>query len=446
VTTGRSETPDVIVVGGGIGGLSAAFALTRKGLRVRVLERSAEFGEVGAGIQIAPNCTRILNAYGLLAEAKELGVLPVSMVMKDALDGTVLTSLDLRDMEQRYGTPYMVIHRSDLHGLFLKACRSAGVDLRTSQHVTEYENAVPGGTGPGGTAPGSAGPGSAGPGGTAPGSTGDGARVWLADGTVHEARLVVAADGLHSAARRQLVGDEPVSSAYVAYRGAVPMDKVRENNISASDVVVYIGPRCHFVQYPLRGGDMFNQVAVFESPKARAGEEDWGTPDEFDAAFAHTTENVRNGLPLMGRDRWWRMFDRDPIMTWVYGRIALLGDAAHPPLQYIAQGAIMAIEDGYVLAEHLAANPDNWDGALAAYQAVRPEHCRRVVETSRAWGILWHLDGEKRDRRNEILRARDPRDYSFVDWLYSITALTPAEEPEMFQVIPLATPSPAPVA
>jgi 2-polyprenyl-6-methoxyphenol hydroxylase-like FAD-dependent oxidoreductase len=432
VTTGRPGAPDVIVVGGGIGGLSAAFALTRKGLTVRVLERSAEFGEVGAGIQIAPNCTRILNAYGLLDETKELGVLPVSMVMKDALDGTVLTSLDLRDMEQRYGTPYIVIHRSDLHSLFLNACRRAGVDLRTSQHVTDYENTVSASTVSGSTVS---------------GSTGDGARVRLADGTVHEARLVVAADGLHSGARRQLVGDEPVSSAYVAYRGAVPMDKVRENNISASDVVVYIGPRCHFVQYPLRAGDMFNQVAVFESPRARVGEEDWGTPDELDAAFAHTTENVRNGLPLMGRDRWWRMFDRDPIMTWVYGRIALLGDAAHPPLQYIAQGAIMAIEDGYVLAEHLAANLGNgtepdWDGALAAYQAVRPEHCRRVVETSRAWGTLWHLDGEKRERRNEILRARDPRDYSFVDWLYSITALTAAEEPEMFQVIPLSTPAP----
>jgi salicylate hydroxylase len=143
----------------------------------------------------------------------------------------------------------------------------------------------------------------------------------------------------------------------------------------------------------------------------------------------------------MGRDRWWRMFDRDPVMTWVYGRIALLGDAAHPPLQYIAQGAIMAIEDGYVLAEHLAANPADTDAALAAYQAVRPEHGRRVVETSRAWGALWHLDGAARERRNEILRARDIRDYSFVDWLYSVTALTPAEEPPMFKVIPLNTPA-----
>lgn len=421
-----STGPDVIVVGGGIGGLSAAFAMTRKGLGVRVLERSEEFGEVGAGIQVAPNCTRILNSYGLLDEARQLGVLPVTMVMKDALDGTVLTSLDLKDMEQRYGTPYIVIHRSDLHGLFLKACQNAGVDLRTSQHVTEYQN-TPGG-----------------------------ARVRLADGTFHEARLVVAADGLHSVARGQLVGDEPVNSAYVAYRGAVPMEKVRENNISASDVVVYVGPGCHFVQYPLRGGDMFNQVAVFESPKARAGEQEWGTPDELDAAFAHTTQNVQKGLPLMWRDRWWRMFDRDPIMTWVYGRIALLGDAAHPPLQYIAQGAVMAIEDGYVLAEHLAANSGDRartdiahadiDGALAAYQAVRPEHCRRVITTSRAWGNLWHLDGGQRQRRNEILRARDPRDYSFVDWLYSITALTPAEEPPMFQALSLDSTSPAPEA
>lgn len=418
-----SARPDVIVVGGGIGGLSAAFALSRKGLQVRVLERSPQFGEVGAGIQIAPNCTRILGSYGLLEEAKRLGVLPDSVIMKDAVDGTVLTSLDLKDMERRYGTPYIVIHRSDLHGLFLKACHEAGVDLRTSQDVTGYE-----------TVPGDGG--------------GPRARVTVAGGAGHEARLVVAADGLHSAARAQLVGDEPVNSAYVAYRGAVPMEKVRENNISENDVVVYIGPRCHFVQYPLRGGEMFNQVAVFESPRARAGEEDWGTPDELDAAFAGATRNIQQGLPLMWRDRWWRMFDRDPVMTWVYGRVALLGDAAHPPLQYIAQGAIMAIEDGYVLAEHLGAGPDgagepDWDRALAAYQAVRAEHCRRVVTTSRDWGALWHLDGGKRERRNAIFRARDPRDYSFVDWLYGITALTPEQEPALFEKIPLDAPAAA---
>jgi len=398
--------PDVIVVGGGIGGLSAAFALTRKGMRVRVLERAGEFGEVGAGIQIAPNCTRILGEYGLLDEAERLGVLPRNMVMKDALDGTELTRLDLADLGRRYGSPYMVIHRSDLHGLFLRACQGAGVELLTSRQVAGYENIA------------------------------GGARALLDGGGAEEASLVIAADGLRSVAREQLVGDGCVSSAYVAYRGAVPIEKVRENDIAETDVVVYIGPRCHFVQYPLRGGEMFNQVAVFESAKARAGIEDWGTPDELDGAFALACGNIQQGLPLMWRDRWWRMFDRDPITTWVYGRIALLGDAAHPPLQYIAQGAIMAIEDGYVLAGHLARGA-GWDAALAAYETVRAEHCRRVVLASRAWGELWHLDGTKRLRRNALLRARDTYDYSFTDWLYSTTALTPDEEPPPFRPIPL---------
>jgi 3-hydroxybenzoate 6-monooxygenase len=416
-TVMSTARPDVIVVGGGIGGLSAAFALTRQGREVRVLERSAEFGEVGAGIQIAPNCTRILAEYGLLAEATRLGVLPEAMIMKDALDGTELTRLDLRDLEKRYGSPYMVIHRSDLHGLFLRACQDAGVDLRTDAHVTAYEN------------------------------TGGGARVRLADGSTHEAPMVIAADGLHSVARTLLVDDEPVNSAYVAYRGTIPIAAARDNGAALDSVVVYIGPRCHFVQYPLRDGELFNQVAVFESGKALslgdgAGNGDWGTPDELDRAFARTCEDVRTGIPHLWRDRWWRMFDRDPISAWVHGNIALLGDAAHPPLQYIAQGAIMAIEDGYVLARHVAAS-ETVAQALRAYEKVRAEHCRRVLTTSRAWGQLWHLDGAKRLRRNAILRARDTYDYSFVDWLYGPTALTPDQEAPMFQPIPLDN-APAP--
>ncbi|MFC5214117.1 FAD-dependent oxidoreductase [Streptomyces coerulescens] len=410
-------TPDVLVVGGGIGGLSTAYALSRHGLRVRVLEQAPKYGEVGAGLQIAPNCTRILAEYGLLDEAKSLGVVPENMVMRDALDSRELTRLDLGDLERRYGFPYMVIHRSDLHGIFLRACERAGVELLNDQVVVGYENVE------------------------------GGARVLLEDGRVESAPLVVAADGLHSVARRQLIGDDVVSSSYVAYRAAVPIQQVKDNGIAERDVTVYIGPHCHFVQYALRGGDMFNQVAVFESPKALAGREDWGTPDELDAAFEDTCDTVRKGIPLMWRDRWWRMFDRDPIETWVHGRIALLGDAAHPPLQYMAQGAIMAIEDGWVLAGHYArlaaaapagAEPD-WDGALAAYEAVRVEHCRRVQTTARAWGELWHLDGSARLRRNAVMRARDTYDYSFTDWVYSPTALTPDEEPAMFTPIPLSS-------
>ncbi|MFF5343665.1 FAD-dependent monooxygenase [Streptomyces althioticus] len=404
--------PDVLVVGGGIGGLGAAFSLTRQGRAVRLLESAPAFGEVGAGIQLAPNCTRILDDYGLLDEAKSLGVVPDAMVMRDAVDGSELTRLDLRHLEERYGYPYLVIHRSDLHGLLLRACGRAGVELVNDARVTAYEN------------------------------TEDGARVTLASGETHEAGLVIAADGLHSAARKLLVDDQPVSSAYVAYRGTVPAEQPRVRSADLSEVVVYIGPRCHFVHYGLRGGEMLNQVAVFESPKALAGQDDWGTPDELDAAFADTCDVVRDGLPFMWRDKWWRMFDRDPVMTWVHGRIALLGDSAHPPLQYIAQGAIMAIEDGWVLGEHVARHRAedgtvDWTAALAAYEAVRPEHCRRVLTTSRKWGELWHLDGLAREQRNALLRARDTYDYSFTDWLYGPTALTPDQEPEMFTPIPL---------
>ncbi|WP_375001266.1 FAD-dependent oxidoreductase [Aeromicrobium sp. CTD01-1L150] len=412
----RAESrPDALVVGGGIGGLSAALALTRAGVRVRLLESCAEFGEVGAGLQIAPNCTRILDQYGLLEEVLGLGVKPHGMVMRDALEGHELTRLDLGDLERRYGFPYVVIHRSDLHATLLRACRGAGVDLLNDREVVAYENAE------------------------------DGARVTLVDGTTEEAEVVLAADGLHSVARSLIADDEPVSSAYVAYRAAVPFEHVRNHDVSETEVVVYVGPRCHFVQYPLRGGEMFNQVAVFESPSALTGKEDWGTPDELDSAFAATCPQVRRGVPLMWRHRWWRMFDRDPIMHWVHGRVALLGDAAHAPLQYLAQGAVMAIEDGWVLGEHVRRQAAqrtadgsgvDWDAALRAYEAVRPEHCRRVVLTARAWGELWHLDGQARAERNAVLLARDTYDYSYVDWLYGPTALLPDEEPAAFPRAP----------
>ncbi|MBW8484118.1 FAD-dependent monooxygenase [Actinomadura sp. PM05-2] len=404
----------MIVVGGGIGGLGAAYALARRGLAVRLLEKASAFGEVGAGIQLAPNCTRILDDYGLLDEARARGVVPDAMIMRDAVDGAELTRLDLRDLERRYGFPYLVIHRSDLHAMLLRACERAGVELLTSRRVVGYAG------------------------------TEDGARVTLADGRTEQARVVIAADGLHSVARGLVVDDAPVSSAYVAYRGTTPTASGRAATVDLSEVVVYVGPGCHLVHYGLRGGELLNQVAVFESPKALAGDADWGTPDELDAAFEGTCDFVRGGLPDMWRDKWWRMYDRDPVMTWVSGSVALLGDAAHPPLQYIAQGAIMAIEDGWVLGEHVARRTAadgsvDWPAVLAAYQAVRPEHCRRVLATSRAWGELWHLDGLPRRQRNVLLRERDTYDYAFVDWLYGPTALDPADEPPMFAPVPLAS-------
>lgn len=401
----RRHGIDVLIVGGGIGGLANALALSRAGLRVRVLEQASQFGEVGAGLQISPNCTRILREWGLLDEVISLGVRPRRITMKDALDGEVLTWLDLADVDRRYGAPYVVIHRTDLQGVLLRACRSGGVELVTDAQVTAYENLA------------------------------DGAAVSFAGGR-QTAPVVVAADGLHSVARQRLVGDAPVNSAYVAYRGTVPVHEVDPTEVSLEDVVVYIGPHRHFVQYPLRRGEILNQVAVFRSPRALAGEADWGTPDELEAGFAGSCAQVSTGLTRMWRDRWWRMYDRDPILSFVRGRIALTGDAAHPPLQYLAQGAVMAIEDAWVLAEQVRARsrdgaPD-WDSALAAYDAVRPEHCRRVVTGARDWGDLWHRTGLEREWRNQVLRARDIHDYRYVDWLYGPTALTPGQEPPRY--------------
>jgi salicylate hydroxylase len=392
---------DVVIVGGGIGGLANALALARAGLRVRVLEQAPVFGEVGAGLQIAPNASRILRDWGLLPEVIARGVLPGQITMRDALDGSVLTSLDLRDVQHRYGAPYVVIHRSDLHEILLTACRQQSVDLVTGAAV-EYVDV-----------------------------SGTSAATVTRDGRRDTASIVVAADGLQSALRRHLSDDEPVNSGYVAYRGAVPLvDLAGREGLALDEVVLYIGPGCHFVHYPLRGGEMLNQVAVFRSPKAARGEPEWGGPDELDAAFAATCDDVKRCLPALWRDRWWQMYDRVPIATWVDRRLVLTGDAAHPMLQYLAQGACQAIEDASGLATAVdkasagrARSGDRrsvrWDEALRDYNDSRAERTARVQATARFWGEFWHCDGMARTVRNALLTERATRDYRYIDWLYA---------------------------
>ena len=268
-----------------------------------------------------------------------------------------------------------------------------------------------------------------------------GVRVTFSDGTTDEADAVLAADGIHSVARPMIVQDEPVSSAYVAYRGAVPIELAAENGIDPSAVQAYVGPGYHFVQYALRAGEMFNQAAVSNSPKALRGEDDWGTPDELDTAFEQTCDPVRKGLPLMWRDRWWRMFDRDPIMNWLNGRIALLGDAAHPPLQYMAQGAIMAIEDGWVLAQHverLRAADGAIDGrragrlqrgasrALPPHPVDRPDLGRVVAPARRGAAAAQRCVRRHRPARLGVHRLG-----------VGAHRVDPQDEPEMFTKIPI---------
>lgn len=385
---------DVVVVGGGIGGLANAYALGRAGHRVKVLERAAEFAEVGAGLQMAPNATRILREWGILDEVIEAGVMPARLVFKDAIDGSELTHLDFgEDFVARYGAPYVVIHRSDLLDIMVRACRRVGVDLVPSSAVEDVEVSA------------------------------DHA-VAVVGSERHPAGVVVGADGLRSSLRARFSDDEPMGSGFVAYRGAFPTADVADllGTASLREVVIYIGPGRHLVQYPLRRGEIFNTVAVFESKAFHRGEADWGGPDELDDVFADSCDEVRRGLASLWRDRRWPMYDRGPIQTWVDGRFALTGDAAHPMLQYLAQGACQAIEDAHCLAGEAAKEEArgelDWSRALSGYQQLRVERTARVQSTARVWGDIWHVDGLARGLRNELFRERGADDYKHVDWLY----------------------------
>ncbi|WP_019818804.1 FAD-dependent oxidoreductase [Saccharomonospora saliphila] len=390
-TSTSADSPDVVVVGGGIGGLATAYALARTGRSVRVLERAAEFGEVGAGLQMAPNATRILAEWGLLDEIVAVGVLPKRVVLRDALRGDELSHLDLASVHRRYGAPYVVVHRTDLHRVLVEACTRAGVDLRTGRPVTAVE------------------------------TVGDIALTHCADGEVHRSAVTLGLDGLTSTLRRSVVGDDLVASGYVAYRGAVPLEEMPVD-VDLDDVVSWVGPRCHLVQYPLRQRTMINQVAVFRSPAFDRGERDWGGADELDDAFVHCHPHVRTSLGSLWRDRQWHMYDREPTGTWVDGRLCLLGDAAHPMLQYLAQGANQAVEDAYVLAaeatRHTVDDLPDWPATLKATTHRRAPRTAEVQRTARSWGELWHVDGLARALRNELLTTRDVHDYRHVDWLY----------------------------
>ena len=388
------ETNELIVVGGGIGGLATALATARTGRPVRVLERAPGFAELGAGIQLAPNATRLLAEWGLLDQIIEAGVLPRRLVIGSAVTGRELTSLEVgEDFRNRYGGPYVVLHRGDLLDILLGGCRKHGVALEHSTEVRTVEN------------------------------TETGVSVTAADGRVFRGAAAVGADGLHSTTRPLLADDEPVFSGYVAYRGAVPVEEATRL-ADLGDMVVWIGPGLHFVQYALRGGRMYNQVAVFRSDRYAAGRDDWGVPEELDERFSGTSAHVREAMRSLWRDQWWPMHDREPIDTWTDRRFTLLGDAAHPMLQYLAQGACQALEDAACLAAELDRAGSNTgaagiERALLAYQAERVPRTAVVQRNARLWGEIWHTDSVGAVLRDELFTTRAVDDYRYVDWLYA---------------------------
>src|SRR5690606_6620202 len=264
---------------------------------------------------------------------------------------THITSIDLGDaFKKRYGYPYIVMHRGDLLNVLLEACRASPlITLEANRGVTAVEDLT------------------------------DRARVTFADGAVCGADLLI-------------VDDEPHRDGFVAYRGTIPIEQM-STHAGLDNVVMWVGPAMHFVQYPVRRGELYNQVAVFRSPRYRPDSDDWGTVDELDAHYAQCCDYVRACVKLMWRDKRWPMHDRAPILDWTRNRIALLGDAAHPMYQYIAQGACQAIEDSLCLADRIAAAPKDPAGALLAYQNARNLRTARVQITARAMGAFFHMDG-----------------------------------------------------
>jgi salicylate hydroxylase len=407
-STSSTQAPTAVVIGGGIGGVAAALRLRKQGTEVTLVENAPEFSEVGAGLQLAPNATRLLADWGLLEKVLDIAVAPVHLVFRDAVTGEELLRKNVKgEFEERYGAPYIVAHRADLHTILVDAAREAGVELLNGVNVVSAEN------------------------------TAAGAKVIAEDGREFEADAVIAADGIRSVVRAAMSDDEPVASGYVAFRGALPIADVKYAS-DMEDVVVWLGPRCHLVQYPLRRGEMFNTVAVFQSPAFLRGEEIWGSEDELEEAYKDCVPEVRDALKNLWRVRSWPMFDRLPLAKWTDGNIALLGDSAHAMLQYLAQGACQALEDAEVLTERVqervlpAAAGDRreaWAEALREYNEIREPRTTRVQTTGRVWGESWHVDDPIAVLvRNMLFKAADARGaYPYTDWLYGLDAVTTTE-------------------
>ncbi|HEV3178691.1 MAG TPA: FAD-dependent monooxygenase [Stellaceae bacterium] len=384
--SGRLST---LITGGGIGGLATALALSRSGRDVLVVEKSAEFGEIGAGLQLGPNATAVLDRLGLMAEIGKRAVFPSRLVWMDAISADRITAVDLGEgFRRRYGHPYIVMHRGDLLSVLLDACRQERrITLESGREVVAVEY------------------------------LGDTARARFADGGVCDTELLVGADGLHSIVRGMISDDALIYDGLVAYRGAISIEKM-STHAGLDNVVMWVGPQMHFVQYPIRRGELYNQVAVFRSSRYTPQSEDWGTPEELDAHYGQTCDYVRSCAQLMGRDKHWPMVDRKPLTRWTHNRIVLMGDAAHAMYQYVAQGACQAIEDAWCLALHAAAAPGDVPKALLAYQEARKFRAARVQLTARAMGAFFHLEGMAAAVRNQLMSLRAEDDYAMLDWLY----------------------------
>ena len=381
----------ILVAGGGIGGLAAAYALSLKGFPVRVLEQSAEFREVGAGIQLGPNIFRALERIGLKEAILADAWRPGSLEMRCGLSGEVITRMPLGEQAaERYQQPYAVTHRADIHGVFLKACQGSNlVSLENNRRIMDFED------------------------------DGAGVTAVLDTGERITGRALIGCDGMWSRIREKIVGDgEPRVSGHIAYRAVLKRSEVPDD-LWQPDMVLYAGPRTHFVHYPLRRGELYNLVAVFHSDRYVEGWNAEADPEELWTRFRGQRPEVLRLLERIETWRMWVLCDREPIKDWSKGRVTLLGDAAHPMLQYLAQGACMATEDAVWLAEKAAAQPDDVPSAFKAYQEQRYLRTGRVQIMARVYGESFTWAAWRRSCGNRMLRGRTVEQaYDGIAWLY----------------------------
>ena len=363
--------PRVIIVGGGIGGLTAALAFHAFGWKVDVLERAPELSEVGAGIQISPNGMKVFRALGVEDQIAQNAFQPTALEMRFGRSGRQIFQIEARQaIYERWGAPYLHLHRADLVATLtdlLLARQPASVHLNAV--CDSYEN------------------------------IGDSVRATLASGDILEANLLVGADGIHSAIRRQMLGsDRPDFTGNTAWRAVVPMEKLGDL-APPPTACIWVGSRKHAVTYRLRGGTLANFVGIVESDDWTS--ESWteaGTKEQVLSDFAGWHPVVTNLIENAEAHYRWALFDRKPLDQWVDGRAVLLGDACHPTLPFQAQGAVMAIEDAYLLA--MLCSDDQYDmaEALDLYFKTRLPRTSSVQAASRGNAKLFH-------RRTPLSRA-----------------------------------------
>ncbi len=390
-------TRQLLVAGGGIGGLAAALSAARAGWEVRLYEQAQVFSEVGAGLQLGPNATRILQAWGLGHALAQVASFPKRISARSSTSGRELASLPLDGRcIQRYGAPYATVHRSDLHEMLRRAVQAGGgVHLHLASEVAHFE-VVP-----------------------------EGVQLSWADGRIVEGDALVGADGVWSAVRAQLLADGPAQpTGHLAFRTLVPMADVPAA-VRRQEVAAWLGPRLHAVTYPVRAGDMLNLVLIVqgEPPEDPRAWDDEGLAADAQQALAGSCsalQDLAQAASAWGR---WTLCDRPPLTgpdAMVRGRVALLGDAAHPMRPFLAQGAGMALEDAAELGRCLGPVQDlelGLPAALGRYAMQRWQRVARVQARSRRNGEVFHATGLQRLGRDLSLAVLGRR-LMDLPWLY----------------------------